>query len=213
MNIADSQVYDNPRTDIRAHLKGRYVRALDVGCDVGTFANAIKRDGVVDLIDGVEISPAALQADKVLHAVYRVDLSHSQDGLPIQSYDLVLCLDVLEHMINPWHALVRIRSLMKDSGTLVVCLPNVRNFRVLVPLILNGRWDYADTGLLDRTHFRFFTLATMREMLLGAGYKIDSEISLSMSRYSKAWWLNLLTLGLLRGFLEHQYLFFCSPNR
>ncbi len=208
---SETPFYDNRRADVQAHLSGRFERVLDVGCDVGTFAASLRRDKVATAVDGIELSSAALEAEKVLNRVYRVDLSHSQEGLPQASYDLVLCLDVLEHMQDPWAALGRIHSLLRPDGQLVVSLPNVRNFRVVLPLLMKGRWDYARTGLLDRTHLRFFTRSTAREMLEAAGFTVTRDLSLSMARFSKTWWLNALTLGFFRGFLDYQYLFFAKP--
>lgn len=208
MHPTENLLYDNARADVRAHLSGRFERALDVGCDVGRLAAGLKQDGVVKSAEGIELSAAADHAEKVLERVYRVDLSHSQEGIPTANYDLVLCLDVLEHMQDPWAALRRIHSLMKPGSTLVVSLPNVRNFRVVLPLLLRGRWDYARTGLLDSTHLRFFTRATALELLVGAGFHVEKTVSLSMKPYSKVWWLNLATLKFFSGFLEYQYLFF-----
>ncbi len=213
MSQAEILHYDNPRTDVRSHLAGTFARALDVGCDVGTFMRGLKQAGVVQVAEGVELSSAAEQAEQVLDRVYRVDLSHSQEGLPAHAYDLVLCLDVLEHMQDPWAALKRIHTLLGAHGTLVVSLPNVRNFRVVLPLLLRGRWNYARTGLLDITHLRFFTKATALELLEGAGFRVERLISLSRQPYSKVWWLNLVTLGLFSGFLDYQYLIFARPHQ
>lgn len=209
---AETLFYDNARPDVRQHLQGHFERALDVGCDVGTLAAQLKKDGLVKFMEGVELSAAASEAEKILDRVHRVDLSHSEAGLDKESYDLVLCLDVLEHMQDPWAALARIRRLLKPSGQVVVSLPNVRNFRVVLPLLLRGRWDYARTGLLDITHIRFFTRATAIEMLEQAGFSVKREVSLSLIPYSKTWWLNLATFGLFKGLLEFQYLFFAEPK-
>ena len=67
-------------------------------------------------------------------------------------------------MVDPWTALERIRGLMKSDGTLLVSLPNVRNFRVVLPLLM-GKWTYRESGLLDQTHLRFFTRSSARELV------------------------------------------------
>lgn len=210
MSSTETRFYDNPRADVRAHLSGRFERVLDIGCDVGTFGAALRREGMAAQVEGIELSAAAKEAEKVLDRVYRVDLSHSREGLPESAYDLVLCLDVLEHMQDPWEALRRTHALLRREGTLVVSLPNVRNFRVVLPLLFQGRWDYASTGLLDRTHLRFFTRATAIELLESSGFAVSRTVSLSTS--AKVRWLNLLTLGLFRGLLDYQYLIFAKPR-
>jgi len=207
-----SSFYSNPRADVRAHIEGKFANVLDVGCDTGEFSGSLKKEGMAIIVHGIELSPAAQEAEKALDRVFRVDLSFSSEGLPERHYDLVLCLDVLEHMQDPWAALARIRGLMKENGQLVMAIPNVRNFRVVLPLLLRGRWTYARTGLLDRTHLRFFTFSTAVELLTGAGFTIERSVSLSLKRFSKIWWLNTITFGIFQGLLEYQYLFFARPK-
>ena len=57
----------------------------------------------------------------------------------------------------------------------MISLPNVRYFFNVVDLALHGRWDYADEGILDRTHLRFFTRRSMHDLLAGAGYAVESQ--------------------------------------
>jgi len=85
--------------------------------------------------------------------------------------DCVIFSDVLEHTSDPWAVLRRWRSVLAPGGTLVVSLPNVAHKSVLRPL-LRGRFDYADEGVLDRTHLRFFTRVTAIEMIEACGFEV-----------------------------------------
>ncbi|HEY5169640.1 MAG TPA: hypothetical protein VIK03_09655 [Thermoleophilia bacterium] len=80
-------------------------------------------------------------------------------------------------MTDPWDTLVRSRELLSDSGQLLVWVPNVSHFSVVVKQI-KGRWTYTDQGLLDRTHLRFFTPATIRQAVELAGFTCIAERSL-----------------------------------
>jgi 2-polyprenyl-3-methyl-5-hydroxy-6-metoxy-1,4-benzoquinol methylase len=80
---------------------------------------------------------------------------------------------VLEHTRDPWNVLARYRRLLKPGGQVIASIPNIRFYAIIARLMFN-RWGYRDSGILDRTHLRFFTLATMREMFAQAGYRVHS---------------------------------------
>lgn len=129
--------------------------------------------------------------------------------LPIEpgSIDLLLCLDVLEHLVDPWETLRRLAALLRPNGVLVASIPNVRYYRVLLPLMLGGRWDYQDSGILDRTHLRFFTRATAIELVESAGFSIE-QVS-ATNAHTRNWkyrLLDALTLSHARPYFEFQYL-------
>ena len=65
--------------------------------------------------------------------------------------------DVLEHLLDPATVLTSSLELLRPGGSIVISIPNVAHGAVRLAL-LQGRWNYTDTGLLDKTHIRFFTL-------------------------------------------------------
>lgn len=89
-------------------------------------------------------------------------------------FDYVICADVLEHLRAPEQTLHKARSVLQDDGKLFLSLPNVGHFTVLQEL-LNGHFRYTETGVLDRTHLRFFTYDTAKELIFDSGFKILSE--------------------------------------
>ena len=90
-------------------------------------------------------------------------------------YDVVLCLDVLEHLVDPAGALAALRGLA-PRGRALISLPNVAHWSLRKEL-LRGRWEYTESGLLDRTHLRFYTLDTARSLLSQAGWRVEWESS------------------------------------
>jgi SAM-dependent methyltransferase len=96
--------------------------------------------------------------------------------LPLEpaSFDVVLCGDVLEHLRDPWDALAFLATLLRPGGTAVVSVPNVAHWTGRRAL-LRGRFPYAAHGLFDRTHLRFFTRASARELVEGAGLRVLRE--------------------------------------
>jgi hypothetical protein len=89
-------------------------------------------------------------------------------------YDALLFLDVLEHLADPWSILQGSHALLRDGGHAYVSVPNVAHWTVRKELLL-GRWEYRDNGLMDRTHLRFFTLESARELMESARWRIVWE--------------------------------------
>jgi hypothetical protein len=124
-------------------------------------------------------------------------------------YDLVLCLDILEHLVNPEIVLARIVENLPDGATVIISLPNVAHLSVSVPLLLLGRFDYADEGILDRTHLHFYTQKSALALARNAGLTPSSGVVTGLS-HPVAVALNLLTLGFFRNsLLPVQYVFAC----
>lgn len=158
------------RPDIQAIIDPRGKRILDVGCAAGELGFALKQAGAAEVV-GVEYSPeAAALAREKLDRVYEGD-AQSLD-LSETGFDYILFGDVLEHTVDPWAMLVSYGNYLKPEGRIVASIPNVRFYAVIARLIFN-RWDYRESGILDKTHLRFFTLPTIRKMLEGAGYQIE----------------------------------------
>lgn len=90
-----------------------------------------------------------------------------------QQYDTILFADVLEHLPNPQRVLEMVWAKLKPNGRILASIPNVAHWTVRWKLLL-GQFRYEETGLLDRTHLRFFTLQTAQELFEESGYHIVS---------------------------------------
>jgi methionine biosynthesis protein MetW len=172
-----------------AYLEGRYrgskyawihrvvpsgSEVLDLGCGNGLVGLVLAEKGCK--VDGVEQDPAAAEeARRHYRRVWVEDLC--TDGAwrrRAAEYDVVVLADVLEHLPRPEYLLAEIRGLMRGTARLLVCLPNVAHHRMRWEL-LRGRFDYRSEGLLDRTHLRFYTRNSARQLLTGAGLRIVEE--------------------------------------
>lgn len=96
------------------------------------------------------------------------------DALPYRDdyFDYVIFADVLEHLREPQKVLEKIRRYMKNDAALIVSVPNFMNITVMLPL-LRGNLEYADEGILDKTHLKMFTMKSCVEMLTQAGYSAE----------------------------------------
>ena len=91
----------------------------------------------------------------------------------LKGYNAIVLGDVLEHMAAPDMALKKLAALQSSGCRFIISVPNIANFWVRVNLLF-GRFDYAERGIMDRTHLRFFTRKTLRAMVQEAGLEILS---------------------------------------
>lgn len=106
------------------------------------------------MLYGIELnensaSIASLVADVIPYNVENGDLPYPQ-----KSFDYIIFGDVLEHLYDPWKTLENMHRLLKPGGKILASIPNIMHYSVINEL-LDGKWKYADAGILDRTHVRF----------------------------------------------------------
>ncbi len=148
---------------------------LEIGCAAGHVTRAMAGQGC--RVVGVEIDPPAAEvarqwaADVVVGDADGTDVWEALGAHPAAPFEVALFGDVLEHLRDPLSALRSAARLVAPTGTFVLSLPNVAHGDVRLAL-LSGSFRYRDQGLLDRTHLRFFTKESMRELCHQAGLVI-----------------------------------------
>lgn len=163
---------ESPRRELMPFVPAGARSWLDVGCGAAATSLAIQAQGV-PLVHGVELNPAAAAVARTrLPEVFEVDLEREADWRPPQRYDVVSFFDVLEHLQDPWTMLRRSRDWLNPGGHVLASLPNLRYWPVLKDLVFGKAFRYADTGVTDRTHLRFFTQSGMHELLQASGYDV-----------------------------------------
>ncbi len=174
-----------PREDVAALVPPGARRILDVGCGFGALGRLLASQGE-RVLHGIERNPQAAEHLQGVYQRYVIgDGDAGLDELRDERYDCIVFADVLEHLVDPWSALRKARALLASGGAVVASLPNVRNLAVIVNLLLRGRWRYEDSGLLDRTHLRFFTRAEIHELYASAGLAIE-RVEVNRDRYRPA---------------------------
>lgn len=144
---------------------------LEVGCHTGYFSRVLIELGHKVL--GIERDEeAALTARRQGVPVLLGDIEDPAilSRIP-DTFDVVLLMDVLEHLREPAVVLARLKTLLNPQGRLIVTGPNVAYWAVRKDLLL-GRWNYTEAGILDRTHLHFYTAVGWRSLIEGAGYRI-----------------------------------------
>jgi len=149
-------------------------RVLDVGCASGYLAERYAARGC--RVFGIESDAAnAERARRFCENVVVGDIENANDRAELPGpFDFVVFGDVLEHLRDPWAVLAATRALLADDARVIASIPNIAHWRARREIAL-GRFPYAESGLFDKTHLRFFTLASARALAQTAGYEIERE--------------------------------------
>lgn len=182
-------------------------RVIDIGCGEGNTLEWIKERIDVNWIGGVELhEDAAKIACGKLDWLCRENIENVELPFPENSIDLILCLDVLEHLIDPWSTIKKLSRLVSPGGSLIASIPNIRHHSVMIPLLSKGEWNYKDKDVLDRTHLRFFTKKSAIELIQTGGLEVEKVLSAKLAFGSKCWLANLLSFGLFKEYFEVKYI-------
>lgn len=150
--------------------EGRGRRLLDVGAADGLLSRQLTQRGW--RVTAIEGDPALAQAGaRHCERVIPVNLDRE---IPVGEgpFDVIVYGDVLEHLVDPLRVLVELDRCLVPGGFVIISLPNIAHLWIRL-LLLVGRFDYLDRGILDHSHLRFFTERSMRAMLADAGLSIE----------------------------------------
>lgn len=144
--------------------------ALDVGCGDGITAKALVRRNVI--VDAITLSDA--EAELAAPHCRKVFVHNLEQGLPDAmccrpQYDCVICSHVLEHICQPDSLLADIASVLIDGGYLVVAIPNLLFYRNRLALFA-GHIQYEDQGIMDATHYKWYTFESAQRLLGRDGF-------------------------------------------
>ncbi len=167
-----SEYFAFERSDVKPFLPTHYRRVLEIGCGEGRFSQHLHS---AQEYWGIEpdFEASRISADRMSQALCGTFESRYAE-LPDDYFDLVICNDVIEHMPDHSWFLDRIKTKMTRKGLLVGSVPNVRYITNLVDLLVRRDWPYTNSGVLDRTHLRFFTEKSLSRSFLENGFAIEA---------------------------------------
>ena len=163
---------------------------LELGCHTGVLAAEIKKKSCV--VTGVEVNQQALKiAEPHLSKSFCRDLNDFTfwNELNNEKFDAITWIHVLEHLFNPEETLIKSAGLLKEDGVMIIALPNISNARQRFDMLF-GKFEYEETGVMDKTHLHFFNYFTAPKLIESCGLKI--------TEYYSAWQTNPT-----RQFLRH----------
>lgn len=170
---------------------------LDVGCGRGLFGNQLKHKFNAK-VWGIEIDEKeGEQAKEKIDKVFIGDVVKLINEIPDKYFDCIVFNDVLEHLVDPYNLLLKIKTKLKVNGVIICSIPNVRYFFNLKNLMIKKQWKYEDAGILDKTHLRFFTEKSIKDMFKNLNYELIKLEGINPIKSWKFSLLNILSFGFL----------------
>ncbi|WP_125774514.1 class I SAM-dependent methyltransferase [Antribacter gilvus] len=170
----------NSSQTLEAEFVGEGRTVLDVGCASGYLADALNVQGCK--VSGIELDAEAAEIarpklDKlVIGNLEEVALADAFAG---STFERIVFGDILEHLSDPAAVLTSALEILTDDGEIIISVPNVAHGSLRLAL-MQGRWNYTPTGLLDNTHIRFFTYEGLVDMLASVGLVVREAWSTSL---------------------------------
>jgi 2-polyprenyl-3-methyl-5-hydroxy-6-metoxy-1,4-benzoquinol methylase len=202
--------------------EGRGRRLLDVGAADGMLSRQLTQRGW--RVTAIEGDPALAQAG-ARHCERMIPVNLDRE-IPVGEgpFDVIVYGDVLEHLVDPLRVLVELDRCLVPGGFVIISVPNIAHLWIRL-LLLVGRFDYLDRGILDHSHLRFFTERSLRAMLADAGLTIGRFTATPAPLYQilpVSWhrrWvaathsINAVIARKVRRLLGYQFIVLANPKR
>ncbi len=199
-------------------------RIVEVGCSSGALAREVKKIIPHSEYNGIEIDKNFVPlAKRYCDEVYLSNIENMDPYLWNKFYEVDCWIfgDSLEHLQNPWEILAKIRTLIAPWGCIACCIPNAQHWSLQVKLCTGEFW-YEESGLLDKTHLRWFTKKTLFELFRSSGFRIETITSRIFEEPGRDEFLTLLQRVAKRAGIDSasamidsipmQYVILAKPN-
>ncbi len=184
MELKDVSYYSNQRKEMLPFIPSGAKKILEIGCGKGYFCEQLIAADTE--VWGLEPdSDSAAIAAKKLYKVLNKKIADSINELPDNYFDAIILNDVLEHLLFPWDDLKLLRAKLSNNGVIVSSVPNVRYIKNVFNFLIKKNWEYTENGILDSTHFRFFTKKSIIPLFEKSGYTIEKMKGINKSKSLK----------------------------
>jgi 2-polyprenyl-3-methyl-5-hydroxy-6-metoxy-1,4-benzoquinol methylase len=204
--------YDTHDHDVISLLStGPQSVILELGCGSGATGRAALRAAKAGRYVGIEVDRASADIAKeslsevLIGDVATLDLSRFHG-----SFDALVASEVLEHLVDPWSVLRKLRCCLKPNAIVIASSPNISHWQIVYNL-LKGRFRYAEYGVMDSTHLRWFTPESYRSLFVDSGFEIEALRPIRRMRW-KARFLNKMTGGRAAHLLMKQMMVIARPG-
>ena len=157
-----------------ANLKKSDLTIMDIGCACGGTLMKAREVNPNAQLYGIEMSSGAAAVAEHFGQVFQADMLTIDKPELLDKFDYIFMGDVLEHIVDTDGALAKVYSWLKKGGQLIVSVPNIANISIITNLLM-GKWHYVDSGILDKTHMRFFTYKEMVENLARHNFTVKTS--------------------------------------
>ena len=149
------------------------VRILDAGTASGYLGKVWRGNG--HYVAGIEFDAATGEKARQYYDVFEVANLETYPFSARREFDYIVFADVLEHLRDPATVLRACIPCLKESGKIIISVPNIANWIIRLSLLF-GKFDYMDRGILDRTHLRFFTSRSLRQLMKEVSCEVEEII-------------------------------------
>jgi SAM-dependent methyltransferase len=160
--------------------KRNHKRVIDLSAGVGIVARNIREGAQVELVCN-ELSPKCLEIlNQNSFACVSFDLDEEDRPFPIEdaSFDAVITLATIEHLLHIDHFIEEIRRILKPGGYLYISAPNYSGILSLIPFLISGRTFHNPLNPKSRyefyAHLRYFTFRTLVEYISSFRFALDT---------------------------------------
>jgi 2-polyprenyl-3-methyl-5-hydroxy-6-metoxy-1,4-benzoquinol methylase len=173
-NMKQTPVNEIPNLDLLNLIPKNCRRIVEVGSSSGVLAREYKKLNPDCHYTGIEIDAEYAELSKrfcdsvLLGSIENLDDMTFDNLFPS---DCWIFADVLEHLLDPWTLLKKIHQRITGDMSIVICLPNAQHWTIQAKINC-GHFVYEDSGLMDRTHLRWFTRSTLIDLFQTTGFQI-----------------------------------------
>ncbi len=216
----DTNYFSNLRKELLdlIPIENKNGELLEIGAGNGSTLLYAKKNGYAKRVFGIELceinnshQTSELFSGFLIGNVEIMELPY-QDN----QFDVIICGDVLEHLINPYELLVKLKRFLSPNGVIIASIPNIREWNSMKDIFFRGDFNYQVGGVLDKTHLRFFCKKNIKELFETNGYDIKALTSsniISRKKYCRQFrLLKLLRVLLLEEFFTEQYFVVARPR-
>ncbi|MBY0509212.1 MAG: class I SAM-dependent methyltransferase [Rhodospirillaceae bacterium] len=176
--MEQTPAHENHNPDLLRFIPPAANHVIEIGCSSGALAREFKKISPACNYLGVEVDPAYAElARRYCDSTLVLDVEQAGEDFwqANGNRDCWVFGDVLEHLKDPWAVLRKIRAVIPTHGTIVACVPNVQHWSIQARLAI-GSFDYQAEGLMDKTHLRWFTRASLIKLFSETGFTVTEGL-------------------------------------
>lgn len=206
----DQAYFSTVRKDLISLLANqKFENLLEIGAGNGAGLIHLLEKGLVQNAYGIDLNEVeGFQSDSRISHFWLGNIEEEDFGIKAESFDCIVCADVLEHLVDPWSAMNKIHKWLKPGGLFVLSIPNIREIATLSKIAFRGRFEYRpEGGIMDKTHLRFFCRRDVKDLVSHSGLETKQVLSNFQTEHKVNWrtYFNKLTFRLFEEFLTVQH--------
>ena len=203
--MENREYYESSRPEMLAFIDCPPQRCMEFGCSSGGFSALVKEKFGCETW-GADIDRKSVEMAKtMLDRVFLGDAFEVIKELPDNSFDCLICNDIIEHLYSPERFFEEVKRCLTKDAILICSLPNVRHWKTFNRYLFLKDWKYKKSGILDYTHLRFFTRKSMKRAIKDWGFKLEKMKGIRPTKSPFFYLFALLTLGFIYDMRFLQY--------